>query len=162
MKGPPPYSIKRQGSSCLFYEGAVKGEGLDGLLTAGLRCTCTWPHLVWRYGLWIVEITELSFLPWSPKNSLALCFPFSTQNFDRVRKQAIKGCKIPQQLHIKTQTHAKPTKEMLLLFSHTDVGTPWEAERPHGSENVDLWDMKRWRKWKGTQENKSSWKWLLP
>lgn len=78
------------------------------------------------------------------------------RTFDRVRKQAIKGCKIPQQLHIKTQTHAKPTKEMLLLFSHTDVGTPWEAERPHGSENVDLWAMKRWRKWKGTQENKSS------
>lgn len=65
--------------ACFLWEGIVRGGGLDGLLTAGLRCICKASS---GLKLWIVEITELSFLPSSllPCALAGFCVPLSQLN----------------------------------------------------------------------------------
>lgn len=95
-----------------FRSLVLRGNGQKGKVSMGCRQLGSdahvWPHLVSRYGLWNMVITQLSF---SSKEFLGFMFPLSqhkkmmSQGSAEVRKQAIKGWKIPKQLGIKTKAH---------------------------------------------------------
>lgn len=86
---PPPFHLGRK---------ALRGNGQKGKASMGCRQLGSdahvWPHLVSRYGLWNMVITQLSF---SSKEFLGFMFPLSqhkkmmSQGSAEVRKQAIKG-----------------------------------------------------------------------